>query len=289
MSTPTNIIQRARLHLWRRTLALLKARPSSHPYISGDGFRSLARHRHEKGSRVRPNKVRRGDIVFVQSDMINEFFSTIHPQIANGYVLITHNGDTNILNQHLGHIDDKVIHWFAQNLLVEHPKVTPIPIGLENASYANAGRKSLFQKRDSSDVRKNGRILVSFTRQTNPTEREVALDILKENPRADLLEKRLSQEEYAKIVPTYSFVASPPGNGEDCHRTWEALYLGTTPIVKASVCMEYFRNLGLGLAVIESWDETHDIQPLAEAGRADRESPLFLDYWKSAIEAKAHE
>ena len=27
------------------------------------------------------------------------------------------------------------------------------------------------------------------------------------------------------------FVISPPGNGPDCHRTWEAIYLGAVPVV----------------------------------------------------------
>lgn len=30
------------------------------------------------------------------------------------------------------------------------------------------------------------------------------------------------------------FVVSPPGNGIDCHRTWEALALGAIPIVQNS-------------------------------------------------------
>ena len=32
----------------------------------------------------------------------------------------------------------------------------------------------------------------------------------------------------------YAFVASPPGNGFDCHRTWEALVLGCIVIVQNS-------------------------------------------------------
>jgi len=28
-----------------------------------------------------------------------------------------------------------VYHWFAQNLLIEHPAITPIPIGLETNGF----------------------------------------------------------------------------------------------------------------------------------------------------------
>ena len=41
----------------------------------------------------------------------------------------------------------------------------------------------------------------------------------------------------------FAFVASPPGNGFDCHRTWEALILGCIVIVQNSsvrtACMEH--------------------------------------------------
>jgi hypothetical protein len=32
----------------------------------------------------------------------------------------------------------------------------------------------------------------------------------------------------------WRFCVSPPGNGIDCHRTWEALYLGVIPVVVSS-------------------------------------------------------
>ncbi|MGK4301821.1 hypothetical protein, partial [Klebsiella pneumoniae] len=30
------------------------------------------------------------------------------------------------------------------------------------------------------------------------------------------------------------FVLSPPGMGQDCYRTWEAIFMGSIPIVKSS-------------------------------------------------------
>jgi hypothetical protein len=38
---------------------------------------------------------------------------------------------------------------------------------------------------------------------------------------------------FRDAVRASRFVLSPPGNGNDCHRTWEALYLGAIPIVQA--------------------------------------------------------
>ena len=41
----------------------------------------------------------------------------------------------------------------------------------------------------------------------------------------------------------HKFCISPPGNGVDCHRTWECLYLGVIPIVEKSPHMSYFDDL----------------------------------------------
>jgi hypothetical protein len=41
----------------------------------------------------------------------------------------------------------------------------------------------------------------------------------------------------------YSFWLSPRGNGIDCHRTWEALYLDAIPIVWNSTLNVLYKNL----------------------------------------------
>ncbi len=47
---------------------------------------------------------------------------------------------------------------------------------------------------------------------------------------------------YSQIA-AHRFVLSPEGNGIDCYRTWEALYLGAIPIVMVSPAMSAFSEL----------------------------------------------
>lgn len=44
--------------------------------------------------------------------------------------------------------------------------------------------------------------------------------------------QRLSIQEYFTALPHYKFVISPPGNGIDCHRHYEAIIAGCIPIVE---------------------------------------------------------
>jgi len=279
-------------------------RPSSYPFVSGDGFRALARLRFdsikdvEAATRDAAFTVNTGDIIFVTSSIVADFFEGVHPIISNPYILITHNGDTNIGKDLLRFIDDKIIRWFAQNVLAEHPKLTPIPIGLENLHHYQNGIISFFraaQKRLEKLRPTNGgsarkaRIFYNFKVRTNPKERQPAFDYLDRNRSAETVEDKLSPWLYLKKLSSYMFVASPPGNGADCHRTWEALYVGTVPIVKRSVGMDYFKGLGLPMLVIDEWEDldAFDEEKLRaayeETMNGARAQALSIDYWADRI------
>ena len=48
---------------------------------------------------------------------------------------------------------------------------------------------------------------------------------------------------YLKELGESYFVLSPNGNGVDCHKHWESLYLRTIPIVTKSRNMEFYKDL----------------------------------------------
>jgi hypothetical protein len=37
-----------------------------------------------------------GDVIFVKTDFLNDFFTLIHPMISHKYILLTHNSDYSI-------------------------------------------------------------------------------------------------------------------------------------------------------------------------------------------------
>ena len=49
-------------------------RPSSKPYISGDTFRKYADHIFDESTSFKPKDVRKNDIVFINSDLIEVYF-----------------------------------------------------------------------------------------------------------------------------------------------------------------------------------------------------------------------
>ena len=264
--------------------------PSSEPYLSGDTFRAMSNHVLDARSKIDPSRVCFGDIVFVSLTHISFFFKEVHPKIHGKYIFVTHNGDLTITPAHLRYLDAKIIYWFSQNVNVKHTKILPIPIGLENFSYYNHGIPKLF-----SDIsytppeQKKPRILHGFSTSTNPKIREKAKKVLSQLKTSDEIGSRLISPDYMRVLETYMFVASPPGNGLDSHRTWEALYVKTIPIVLRSVAMEYFAQHGLPIYIIDNWS---DLKTLSESDLRDIymtkvklfQSPaLWFDFWKNKI------
>lgn len=264
-------------------------RPSSYPYISGDSFRSVADHLYDETSgAIDVEMVREGDVIFVSTFLIDRFFQEVHPRIQVRYKLVTHNSDATVDERLVGYVDEKIIQWYAQNNTISHPKVVPIPIGLENLHYQANGIIRHFDELRQGGVagRKKDRILFGFSIQTNRLEREPVHRLLASHRCADEIRTRLPGKRYLKTLSNYKFVASPPGHGMDTHRTWEAMYLGVVPIVKHSVATAYFhQRLGLPLWIVGEWRELESVDECCLRDKYEQmasefdASPLFMDYW----------
>ncbi len=274
-------------------------RPSSEPYISSDTFRAHSNHIFDKVDKNTPvPNIKKADIIFVNNSFIKEFFKYIHPNIKKNYILLTHDGIEPVNEKYIEYINDnKIIHWFGKNVLIDHQKVTPIPIGLENLFCYGTGITKMFNKlrKNLDKTERKNQIIYKFKVATNPAERQKAYDYLQTNPIAEEIETKLNPYRYFQRISQYKFTASPPGAGEECHRTWEALYLNTIPTVPRSIATNYFEKLGLPIWNIDSW---HELDGLTENDLEKKYSeiinkanfePLQFDYWWNIIKEKQNE
>jgi len=190
--------------------------------------------------------------------------------------------------------DDRVLHWFAQNCDVayDHPRLTRIPIGLDNPIYTKLEKRLGFaigamrgkipfdptfshnsmghqaqlngvKRRMTRTIEdKPARVLCTFHRnqQLLPNadtipDRAEAYAVLRDHPDCYVIEKRLRQEEYWRVHDDFAFEVSPRGKGLDCFRTWECLFLGTIPIVKTSPLDALYRQEQFPVVIVESYEE----------------------------------
>jgi hypothetical protein len=261
---------------------------SSSPFLSGDTYERFSSIVYKGESFL---DLKEKDVISCPTDLLEHFINVILPGIKTPFIIITHRSDLGINKNHLQLLESKfLIHWFAQNNGFVHPKITTIPIGLEDAWRHNNGVVSDFHLlRQNQPEKKIPRILYGFTVHTNPLEREKALHSLKKSEVAVFF-SGLSKS-YRENLNRYMFVASPPGNGVDCHRTWEAFYLQTIPIVLKNDIYYTFENFpGIILndwSELENLDERSLINLYSKAiKKLVKFDLIWDDYWRKKINAQ---
>ena len=160
------------------------------------------------------------------------------------------------------------VNWLGDNSIVE-----PLPIGLENPSFVQNGipsdfRKSMSKMRFAWEERPI-EILIAFNDGTNHTERFLSRSSAKSVTSVLETTAMISPKNYRRLLSNSKYVLSPPGNGPDCHRTWEALYLGAIPIVKRDFWN--FEALENNVVALDSWG---DISTYRDLQKKPLESPV---------------
>ena len=116
-------------------------------------------------------------------------------------------------------------------------KTLPIPIGLEN-KYWKRTKINIIKKHSSNS--KTKLLYLNFSLRTNSKRCKIMDNLLQKQFNKNT---KLDWEYYIEDLSKHKFCISPEGNGVDCHRTWECLYLGVIPIVEKSSHMSYFHDL----------------------------------------------
>lgn len=83
----------------------------------------------------------------------------------------------------------------------------------------------------------------------------------------------------------YQFVASPMGNGYDCHRTWEALALGCVPIVNLSLVanrgpLQRLYSM-FDIWIVQDWSEVTPQR--LQSWKRRPTGPLDVAFWKDLL------
>jgi hypothetical protein len=260
-------------------------RPSSKPYLSGDSLRKISNHVFDESKTFNPREVSQNDIVFLSGNLIDIYFKHYHTKIDVKYILITHNSDRNITDNEYEYIDEKIIHWFAQNLEIDNKeKVSLIPIGLENLRRLKFGRKKWFK---NFSIKTNN-ILFSFNIYTNYLKRQKTFEVLDNNLNFQIFS---NSQDYFESLNKSKFVISPEGNGSDTHRIWEALILNTFPIMIETRFTKNLKNLGVPGIYLNSWEEllNYDEIKLDEIYKKESKKSYSylseLKYWEEKIKS----
>ena len=228
-----------------------------------------------------------GSIVWIKADWFLAFVQDVLPRVKVPFILIVGATDATFYQDYpekqalIKAIESPLlIHLFIQNCAYTHKKITQIPIGIDLHTSVywperHGSNKTLLPMQQLKE-------LESICSSLKPTEdrpiksicdfafndsmhgkyqrhldfhedRKTIWSILATKGFATHLSQKVSRKELWQLKGGCAFDISPPGNGVDCHRTWESLALGCIVIIKDSFLNPLFEDLPV--VIVKSWSD----------------------------------
>jgi len=265
---------------------------------------------------------------YVVTTQLLQFINDIVPRITVPFVVVTGSSDVSGPLEGMGWSDftlqrvnsllaqPNLVAVFSQNPDYKHPKVIPIHIGFDYHTIARPGLEDhenghewgTPESATAQDAllqhlrctlppfsRRPLAALMNF-KSSGRSIRAAVHNTLVNRPGIVNLccDAKIPRKELWRRYGEFSFIISPRGYGRDCHRTWEALALGSAVIVSRDSFMTPLYE-DLPVVQISDWDEV----TLENLGKWKAElsarwhtfrfEKLRTDFWLEAINAAAQQ
>jgi hypothetical protein len=246
-------------------------------------------------------------IIYVCGSAIPHFILSLMPLQKTHFILVSGDCDETIPNDVLTNeqlntfLDNTLLKcWFSQNMVMKHPKITCIPIGLDYHTMTTnpiwgPTINTATQEHILKDIKEKCKhfsertikCYSNFHFSMNTKHAYDRKDALTNIPK-DLMyyeENHIPRTVSWNKQKDYAFVISPHGGGLDCHRTWEALVLGCIPIVKKSNIDVLYERLPV--LIVDKWEDVtfELLQQTIDAFKSQefQLERLTLKYWMDLI------
>ena len=211
--------------------------------------------------------------IYICTSTLVKFMNEVLPLIDFPFILVSGDCDETIPQEIINQSEfnnllnnTRLVHWFCQNMTVQHPKITQMPIGLDYHTLTvnplwgplcgcqEQEKQLLFFKAKSvpfwnRDVHCYANFHFTMNTKLGHDRKDAFQKINK-----DLIFYEVTQvtrlTTWNKQL-NFAFVVCPHGGGLDCHRNWEALCLGCIPIVKTSPIDSLYN--GLPVLIVDDW------------------------------------
>ena len=264
------------------------------------------------------------NVIFIPTDqLLDKYNITYLQKIQKPFVLVT---ATNVAQSSMtsNHVDiiniPNLLHWFGTHPGEVHSKFSPLPLGpkwnwksTEFDSKVEEFDKSIHtfneacMNVESTFGHSNRNILMYWNMNKNTTNnpqytkhhkniRHTIFESLNNNGLIISDHKQKEWSDYLSDLRNSVFCVSPPGNGPDAHRTWEALSMGCIPLVSSYEPLNLIYE-DLPVVIVDNWSQITNEYLLKKQKeiyfRMKNTHPsnlqkLNLDYWSEKIYACLH-
>lgn len=196
------------------------------------------------------------------------------------YTLVTHRSDYAITDVMVEIMPSSIRRWIAVNVDTCDSRIIAMPIGIAASRWPH-GKAELLTR--YARTPKSVDLLAFYATNTEAERRYVASRIKTnclDRTFSDFMAKPMPYAEALELTASARFVLCPRGNGVDTHRVWEALYLGSVPIVKRCSVMSHFDDMGI--LFVDDWEDVTD-DLLDGHIQVVPSRRIWMDYWRGVI------
>ena len=283
--------------------------------IQGDRFIEMSDIRYESGIQI-PNENGKTFCIFCKTELVWQLLQEIRKNPQSEYIIITHESDTGITEELIrsaGDIPNNVKKWFGQNIECKRDKVESVPIGSVSTTWI--GEKEFaydteyihwlhpaHQYVEVPEIKEEKNFInlvyMNFAIRTNESHRRPIYNHFKDMSWVTTRECDLPEEEYvdsSNLVPindyfqelyNHKFTISPRGNGVDCGRVWQAICVGTIPIIPYHRNLDFYQELPiLAYNDVNEISESYLNDKWEEISNKEYDlSKATVSYWRKRIE-----
>jgi len=255
-------------------------------------------------------------VIWIAALVKNEqhFAKYMAHQIKSPYVLLAGKNDKEFrpwkFNKYLKGAESKICKIYSRNMASDEEKYVALPVGMgqefwNDEIFVAHALEALIKENWIKPKEKKNQIFIAWADKTSLSGLRSDLRrimcpldtfICKEDdsPESTLTKRNDSDIiGYFKQLETFRYVLSPPGEGYDCFRTWEALFLRSIPIVQRDlVKSSVFENLPVWI-----YDDLMEVEKLTHDDLNEHWNAIDWDsyewdrltrqYWENRIRADA--
>ena len=164
----------------------------------------------------------------------NDLLKTCSNYPETKFCIFTNLEDTPITEDIHDKIPKNVVAIYGTNAIGFGGKVHPFPYGVQRIIHPSDNRIGILKKYLQQEKVKPKKLLyINHSEHTNISERGNVRKKFSGRKYVTIGE-RVHYDLYCQQILDHKFMICPQGNGVDCHRNWEVLYLKRVPIMKKS-------------------------------------------------------
>lgn len=227
---------------------------------------------------------KKNGIIFVGMCCLVEQCLELMPEDGS-YIVIQRDNERTFIEDYYRKKKASAKHIYTIECGVHHPDVTALPHGVASIEGPNPRVEQVRIEKIAGtlDHMRTGAKPIFCRLNTNKIThaRTAAIESLRNNQLVDVVTEQLDQIEFYRQIASHKYCLSLQSGGKDTTRTWEALCLGTIPIISDCPELRHFEDMPIVFYpgdrnITQEWMDSLDL-----TGRSNKRATM--SYWKNEM------